>query len=224
MKYSMAENTKKSGRADGNVYMRNNVIRGMRMPANPQTPAQSVQRGNFSTLSGNWNGLTEAQRAAWNAFQINTFDNLGHPVQITGKTAYVLLNRNLFNAGQPFIDTPPVGARGPIAPSSVTLTADESSPTFSVAFTDTPIPGTATWLVFATASQTPGTYKPGRSKFKLITALAAGAASPQDVTAEYTAVFGAPVANASAFIRLVAIDNLSGYAAPGVTDRAIVTP
>lgn len=223
MKYIIADNAKKSGRASGNVYMKNNVIRGFTMPANPQTPAQSVQRNDFGTRSSDWNTLlTDSQRKAWNNFVISGFDRLGLPVSVSGKQAYVLLNRNLFNAAQTAIAVPPI-ARGPVAPTDLTLTATAAGPVFTIAWTTGAIPANTTWLVYATTTFSPGTYKPGKSKFKLIKALPAATATPNTLATAYSAVFGSPVAAGSIFVRVVAVNNLSGFASAGLTARAIVT-
>jgi len=222
MKYIAADNLKKSGRASGNVYNKNNTIRGFRMPSNPQTPAQSVQRSNFGGLSGDWNDvLTDSERKAWNNFVLNSFDRLGLPVAVSGKQAYIELNRNLFNAGASAITTPPVG-RGPTAPTDLTLTAVAAGPVFTIAWTTGAIPANTAWLVYATTTFTPGTYKPGKSKFKLITVLPAATTTPQTLATEYAAVFGAPVAAGSVFARVVAINTLTGFASPGLTARDIV--
>jgi hypothetical protein len=223
MKYIIADNAKKSGRASGNVYMKNNVIRGFTMPANPQTPPQSVQRSNFGSLSGDWNSvLTDDERIAWNNFVISGFDRLGLPVSVSGKQAYVLLNRNLFNAGASPIVDPPVG-RGPTAPTDLGLTAVAPATTFQLAWTTGAIPANTSWLVFATTTFSPGTYRPGKSKFKLITVLATGTATPALLHAEYNAVFGNLVTDGSVFARVVAINTLTGFASAGLTARTIVT-
>lgn len=222
MKYSLANNGLLSGRADGNVYNRNHTIRGFAMPSNPQTAAQTIQRGNFGSLSGQWNSvLTNDERLAWNAFEINTFDRLGHSVTISGKTAFLLLNRNLFNAGEAVMTSPPTPA-SPLALTSLSLTATVTGPVFRLTFTPN-VPTNTAWLVFATKTFSAGTYKPNPSKFKLITVLPASTTSPQDLNAEYTAVFGALVVDGAVFTRVVPILTTTGFAAPGLTARAIVT-
>lgn len=221
MKYALGNNGRLSGRADANVYNRNYVVRGFSMPSNPQTAAQSVQRGNFGSFSGNWNNLTEEQRATWNDLSIDTVDNLGHPVTLSGKTLYVRLNRNLFNAGQAALTSAPTPA-SPLAPTSVDF-GSATSGSVSLDFVPSAVPSGTTWLVYCTAPQTPGTYRPGQSKYKLTTVLPAATATGADITAEYEALFGALPTGAAVFVKLVAIKNSTGFASPSVGARTIST-
>lgn len=221
MKYSIANNTLLSGRADGNVYFRNHVIRGFAMPANPNTAAQTTQRGNFGSLSGNWNSLTDAQRASWLALTVNVTDRLGHNVALSGKELYVALNRNLFNSGNAALTTAPTPA-SPLSPASLSISNAQAGGV-EITYTATPIPAGTTYLVFATAQQTAGTYKPSLSKYKLIAVLPAATASPQDITTEYENRFGQLSAGGSVFVRVIAIKNSTGFAAPAVSARAVTT-
>ena len=67
------------------AYMRNKVT-----PVNPQTDAQQRSRSILASFSEGWRGLTEAQRAAWNAAvsQFETTDVFGDTIQPTGKNLY----------------------------------------------------------------------------------------------------------------------------------------
>lgn len=222
MKYWLGNNGIMSGRADGSVFMRNHVVRGMAMPSNPQTPAQTVQRGDFGSRSGNWNALTDEQRATWNASSVVLVDNLGHNVTLSGKGLYVALNRNLFNAGQAVLTTAPI----PASPLSVSSLATDAHSTpgggVNLDFTPDPIPAGTTWLVYATPTLSAGTYRPGRSRYRLVTVLPAATASPQDIETEYVALFGQPVLGGTVFIKIIPIKNSTGYSAPPTIARTIV--
>lgn len=221
MLYMIAENAKKSGRADGNVYMRNGRIRGMAMPSNPQTSYQTEQRANFSTLSSGWNSLTEPQRIAWNGFSIQDTDRFGREVFISGKAAYVALNRNLFNTGDTAISDPPLPVGVP-APSSLSFVADDSSNTILLTFDPTPVPANYTWLVYATPMQSPGTFAPSASKYRLIAALTAGTATGEDIHAAYLARFGAILTGQKIFVKIVAVSTTSGIASAPIVASSIV--
>jgi len=192
------------------------------MPSNPQTPAQTTQRGNFGSLSGNWNSLTEPQRESWNALQIVVVDNLGHSVTLSGKELYVRLNRNLFNAGQAALTDAPIPT-SPLGISSLSITADVSDNNMKLIFTPTPVPTGTTWLVFATGPQSVGTYKPNPSKYKLITVLPATTATDEDVLPEWEDVFGTMAAGQKIFIKLVAVKNTTGFTSPPTIASTIVT-
>ena len=194
----------------------------MAMPANPQTAAQTTQRGNFGSLSGDWNLLTADQQASWLALTINVTDRLGHNVALTGKDLYVALNRNLFNANQAALSVAPTPA-SPLSPASLSIVPDSTGAApFDVVYTATPIPAGTTYLVFATGQLSAGTYKPSPSKYRLVTVLPAASASPQDIRTEWEAIYGTLVAGNSVFVKIIAIKNSTGFAAPAVIARAIV--
>jgi hypothetical protein len=219
--YSIAENARKSGRADGNVYMRNHRIRGMAMPSNPQTAPQTVQRGNFGSLSGNWNNLSEDDRASWNEMDVAVIDRMGHSITLSGKDLYVRLNRNLFNAGQTALTTAPIPS-SPLGISSISVVADESLNAINLTWTPTPIPADTTWLVFATGNQSVGTYRPGESLYKLITVLPTATATGEDVSGAWISVFGAITAGNKIFFKLIAIKNTTGFASPPTVASTII--
>ena len=221
MLYMIAENGKKSGRADGNSYMRNGRIRGMAIPSNPNTAYQTTQRGNFGTLSSGWNALTEVQRLAWNVFSIQVSDRFGRTVFVSGKAAYVALNRNLFNTGDSAIAEPPIPVGVP-SPSSLSLSADSAPSTLDLSFTPSPVPANYSWLVYATGAQSVGTYAPSASKYRLIGTIIAGGTTPADIEPDYVAKFGALVGGTKIFVKVVAISTSSGIASAPVTASAIV--
>lgn len=100
-------------------YFRNRV-----MPTNPATPNQTEIRSNFGSISANWRALTEAQRAAWEAWAPNLTrtDTLGNPYTLNGQTAYISVQRNLYTVGGAATTTPPA-YDPPAALSSMTITA-----------------------------------------------------------------------------------------------------
>ena len=221
MLYMIAENAKKSGRADGNVYMRNGRIRGMAMPSNPQTAYQTAQRSNLGTLSSGWASLTPTEQESWNNLSFPDTDRFGRTVNITGKAAYVALNRNLYNTGDTAITTAPVPTGVP-SPSSLSFVVDDSANTFLLTFAPDPIPAGYSWLVFATAQLSPGIYHPSASAYRLITSLAPGVASGTDINTEYASRFGAPVAGNKIFIKIVAVSKTTGFASAAITASSIV--
>ena len=100
------------GHTGGTVFSKNtfaNYIRNKVSPVNPDTPAQSLVRSRFTSLSQDWRGLTQAQIRAWNqgaqAFaHTNVF---GNNVPLTGFNLFKQLNQNLLAAGAATIDDIP---------------------------------------------------------------------------------------------------------------------
>lgn len=222
MLYMIADNAKKSGRADGNVYMRNGVIRGMKVPALVQNNFTQLQRGSLSQLSASWNALSQAQMATWNnARGFFASDRFGRSVEISGKTLYVRLNQNLFNIGL----APIVVAPAPTAVNGITnlsMVIDDSANTFVLTFAPTPTDANVAHLVFATAQLSPGTFRPSKSAYRLISTIIGGVATGTDINAAYVTKFGAPVTGNKIFIKLIPINDNTGQAGPAIVADAVV--
>lgn len=223
MLYSMADNGRKSGRADGNVYMRNGRVRQMTVPSLVQNSYTSSVRNSFGALSTGWNALTEAERDTWlNASGFSRTDRFGRSFPLVGKNLYVALNRALAQIGVASIDNAPVPA-GVGAPDTLSFVSDVSDTSMVLTFTPDPIPASSTWQVFATAPQTPGTNEPSSGKYRSIAILASGTASGEDIWAQYIAKFGAPAAGQKVFIKIVATNKTTGEQSSGIVASAIVT-
>jgi hypothetical protein len=222
MLYMIADNAKKSGRADGNVYMKNGRIRGMAIPANPRTASQTEQRSNLGSLSSSWASLTQAKRDAWDAFSIQDTDRFGRVTFISGKSAYVALNRNLFNAGGVAITDPPAPVSVP-SPTGLTLTgATLPGQSLSLAFLPATIPANNAWLIFATRALSTGKQRISASEYRLIDALATGTTSPANILAAYQAKFGNLVAGTKVFVRVIAVHDDNGIASAMVATSDII--
>lgn len=100
------------GKLGGHVFTkaRNGAtIRTKVSPANPQTPAQSLSRSIFATVSSTWRTLDEDDRVAWNA-AVNDYSRtnvFGDNYLPSGKNLFTQLNCNLLNVGLPIIQNPP---------------------------------------------------------------------------------------------------------------------
>ena len=101
------------GKIDGIVYSKNQFgayARQKVSPVQPQTARQTLVRERLTTLSKRFSTIiTEAQRAAWNAFaKVNpVVDVFGNPQALAGISAFNRLNTVILNAGGTIIDTPP---------------------------------------------------------------------------------------------------------------------
>lgn len=214
MLYIFANNGKLSGRADGNVYMRNGRARGFVVPSLVQNSYTQLQRVQLGLLSSGWSALTEAEQLSWinlsGLFRSNRF---GVPKEVKGKSAYVLINMNLFNAGQALITTAPLLSEV-ASITDVVPTATVAGQLLSLAYSPSPTGAGITHLVYATAPQRAGIYRPSNSAYRLIDVIAGGSATPYAAGAAYTAKFGAFIAGQKIFVKLVGINNTTGQASP----------
>ena len=216
MLYSLANDGKLSGRADGNVYMRNGRIRGMKVPRLVQNNATQRVRSAFGTFSSAWRALTQTQQNSWiDARGFFTTDRFGRTVELTGKALYNMLNQNLFLAGSSPISTAPApDAVAGITSLGATFTLGPTAA--SLTFTPSPTDANTTLLVEATSPQGSGINRPGRGAFRSIGILDPATASPASVTSLYTARFNTPVSGQKVFFRVTAINNTTGQAAAPV--------
>lgn len=201
-----------SGKINGFVASRNRAgayFRTKVTPVNPQTTAQLEVRNRLGSLSQDWRGLTDAQRAAWNGVvssfaRTDIFGDLKNP---TGFNLYQRLNNNLITTAQAAISVPPV----PQAVDEVgltSITAAAGAGTIAVVLTGA-VPATSAVKVFATAPQSPGvTFV--KSEYRLITVLAPSAATPIALGTAYVAKFGSFSANQKLFFKFVFVDIDSG--------------
>lgn len=201
------------------AYFRNRVI-----PTNPVTGPQTAVRVDFGDHSSNWRALTQAQRDVWIAYGLNYVktDSLGQTYSLTGLQAYVSVNRNLATYGLAAISAP-----GLYSPPSGLATAVGTADTalggsFDVAYTATPLAANTKLFIFATRPLSAGINFQPNSAFKLIHVSAAAAASPADIFAEYTAIYGSlGVAGDKILLKALVVNSL-GLAAPVLQFSTIV--
>ena len=196
------------GKLGGHVLAKNrsgNYMRTKVTPVNPQTIYQQAQRSALGTLSSGWSGLTASQRNAWNGavddFQkTDIFGDLKTP---TGKNLYTGLNRNLLNAGQSLISTPP----SPSAIPNLVVTSSEYGITAGTFDIDTAGDATGSFVqVWATPPLSAGTSFV-KNRLRLLETVAGGADATIDALASYNARFGAPPAGANVYIALRVIND-----------------
>ncbi|MES2133685.1 MAG: hypothetical protein V4506_15150 [Bacteroidota bacterium] len=218
--YMFAMNGKISGRQDGSVAMKNGVMRGMAIPANPRTVAQQSARNAFGTLSSSWRSLTQVQQNSWlNAEGYNTTDIFGRISPLVGKELYNRLNGNLVDIGVAPLVTAP-------APASVaTVTADGangdvSTQALTITLNDD-VPANTSVKIFATAPLGFGINRPKKSAFRLIGLADAADLTPVDIAAQYSAKYGTFALNQKIYFEVVAVNKTTGQA--GVPSRTITT-
>lgn len=188
------------------------------MPVQPRTERQTLIRGLLTEASQAWRGLTDAVRAAWNAYASVTpsLDSLGQTVYPTGHQRFVGLYVALSNAGLAVPPTVPVEA--PPAPpifDSISLFDDG---TFTVSLTDAPTVAQPA-LIEVSPQASAGVSFNGDYRFLL--AATAQPVGGIDLAAAYTAKFGAPILGRRIFVRVSLINVDGGKSLPAVTSAVV---
>lgn len=214
------------GKIAATVFTKNasgNSIRNRSTPINPRSSKQVLRRQILSALSASWRGLTQPQRDAWNASAPNfpQQDSLGQTVFLTGSQLYVRCNANLILIGAAQIVNPPAPiAFATLAFGAVTMAAG----VLTIAFTPTPVPAGFNLVLRATVAASPGKQFAPQSAFRFLDKLAAAAASPGIMTAQYAAVFGsAPAAGLKLFVTAQLVGITSGLSGQEIKIAVITT-
>lgn len=201
------------------AYFRNRVI-----PTNPVTGPQTAVRVDFGDHSSNWRTLTAEQQAVWTAYGENyaKTDSLGETYSLTGLQAYVSVNRNLATYGAAAITVPGLFSP-PSGLATATATADSSlGGSMEVAYTATPLGANTKLAIFATRPLSAGINFQPNGAYKLIKVTAAAAASPADIAAEYTAIYGSVGLTGEKILYKLVVLNSLGLASPVFQTSTIV--
>jgi hypothetical protein len=201
-----------SGKVGGHVASRNRAgayFRTKVTPVNPQSSYQVEVRNRLTVRSQAWRGLTEAQRAAWNAAVSNfaTTDVFGDLKNPTGFNLYQKLNNNLSTVGAAVISVPPI----PAAVSTVELQSavyDISDGTFDMTLSGNVPAGTA-MKIWATPGLSAG-ISFVKSEYRLIGIAPAATVTPYDFEADYVAKFGTPALGQKIFIKVTFVNTTTG--------------
>lgn len=199
------------------VYTKNKAgasIRNRVTPINRRSTGQTAKRQQFSSLSAQWRGLSQAERDSFNSGAANfpQTDNLGQTVFLTGQQLFVRLNANLLLIGASQITScPSPTSFDVLAYTSLTATADDG--VLSLAFSPT-VPTGFAMVVRATAPVSPGKDFVPASAFRYLQTVAAAATSPQALTTAYATVFGAitGAAGQKIFVEMFLVEVASGLA------------
>lgn len=224
--YIFADNGKKSGRADGNVYMRNGRTRGFKVPALVRNSYTMTQRGIFAVLSAAYRGLTPAEIDAWMNFSYQSSNRFGQAITIRGKQAYVALNANLIDTGNATLTSPPVLTDVPAIMTVSAVNMDASAGTMTFAFSASPTDANITHLLFATKPLSNGITRPSKSAYRLVDLVPSGSTTPYDFASAYITKFGAITSSAGnkVFIQLYGVQNNTGQKIPSVGASGVIVP
>lgn len=210
---------------NGTVFSKNRYgayVRTKVTPVNPQSTSQQAARNILSTLSAQWRSLTEAQRQGWinAAPNFPTTDIFGNPKILSGNALFVSLNSNLLNTGASAITDAPLPAALP-AVAMGTITATAGTPALTVAFTPTPVPADFTFKIEAT-SQVGAGISFVKNKYRVLQYAAGAETSPANILTAYNAKFGTLVEGMKIFIRITAVNAVTGQSGIPVSGMAIV--
>lgn len=187
-------------------------------PVNPNTSQQGIVRARFGNNSAAWRGLTDVQRAGWEALasEITRTDPLGQSYTLNGQTAFMMVNNNLLDAGEAAVSAAPaIVTPGTLLTVTPTLTAAS----FSIAYTATPLATGVRLFAYASPQRSPGRAFEG--DFRLIQVSAAAAASPADIFSAYQSRLGTPVVGQRIFLSLVL--HKGGFLGAPLLTSAVVT-
>jgi len=210
---------------NGSVFSKNRYggyVRTKVTPVNPQTTAQQNARNRLSANSQAWRGLTEDQRQAWIAAAANFpfTDIFGNAKILSGQALYVKLNTNASLVGGTPISDPPL-PQALSAIESLTVTAADGTPAVSIAYSIPTATLNEKLAIFVTPMITPGRNFV-KNEFRFLTSIAATATSPFNALSDYTALFGAPVADQKLFVRALIINSITGQAGTPLQAQTIV--
>jgi len=227
MLYIRGDNGRMSGRASGNVYMRNGRIRQFVVPRLVQNAYTATARTAFAAFSTAWSGLSQASQDTWNnVTDVFKSDRFGAAVLIRGKQLYIERNVNNQDVGGALLTTFPP-AEPILGITSATLTATTSGgiiTVLSAAFDPSPVDASTAVKVFGTPVLGNGINRPKASTFRMFSVIAGAATTPANLLADYTAKFGnVGTAGQKIFMKLVPVNINTGQAGVPLLFDAITT-
>jgi hypothetical protein len=193
----------KSGSIGNQTNSRNRsgqYLRQRSIPTQPRTVAQLAARARLSDTSAGWRGLTDPQRAAWNAFaQSFTINNsLGQAINLTGAQCYIKVNTVLLLTGASAVSTPPA------LPTFVAVTVTGLTATAGTQLLEaagaTPATGTS-YMFFCSPQLSAGVTFNGN--YRYIATFTTATGGNFVLTTPYTTKFGALIAGKKVFVKVV---------------------
>lgn len=216
-----------SGKLNGTVFSRNkggHYMRSKSKPTNPRTPAQMAVRASFGAISQLWRGLTEAQRAAWQAAAADfPYQNkLGDSKELSGFALHQKLNRNLQLVGSSALSTPPAPAIVP-APTNFSVSASLAAEfTATAAFSAETLPESYV-LVSATPPLSAGVSN-FENRLRQITSTKQSAfETGENLLSSYAARFGTPAVGSKIGFRIHVVNVSTGQDSAPFDTEIIVT-
>lgn len=202
-----------SSRNRSGQYVRQRAI-----PTQPRTVAQIAARSRLTTQSAAWRGLTDAQRAAWNAFaqSFTVTNSLGTTINLTGAQCFIKVNTvNLLN-GDATVNTPPA-LPSFLAVTVTGVTAVAATPLISLQGVN-PAAGTK-FMIFASPQLSAGVSFNG--KYAYLSTQQTFTTGSMSIQSVYAARYGALIVGKKIFVKVV--QSQAGMQDNGTAFSAIVT-
>jgi hypothetical protein len=184
-------------------------------------PRQYIQ-DIFRPVCKYWSAsLTEAQRTAWAAFAAaHPFKyRHGPPRPGFGYSAFLRLNLALKFQGYAYMPDPPPNTHV-LTPTSLSVDAHTSANHMYLTWTPTPIPANHDLLWWASDDASPGINFFGHL-MRWTSGRWANEASPQDMYADYVAVWGAPAAGKAIGHRIYFLNRNNGVFSASLFTKSI---
>lgn len=215
-----------SGSIDGVVFSHNkggSYTRALKIPTNPQTPAQSTARSRFGDPAADYRALVEADRQTFINFgeESPRVNAIGVPHPISGINAFISINKNIATAGGIALTVAPAPV-GATAVTTISITASTGPDLVEVAFAPDPIPLDHALVIQTTIPLSPGISN-ANSLFRQTSVETATAISPADITTQYTAQFGSLIVSQRVFVRGYLIRLSTGEVSVFLQNSTIVT-
>jgi hypothetical protein len=202
-----------SSRNRSGQYVRQRAI-----PTQPRTVAQIAARSKLTTQSAAWRGLTDPQRAAWNAFaqSFTVTNSLGTTINLTGAQCFIKVNTvNLLN-GDATVNTPPA-LPSFLAVTVTAVTAVAATPLIQLAGVN-PAAGTK-FMIFGSPQSSAGITFNG--KYAWLSTQQVFTTGQMSIQTVYAARYGALIVGKKIFIKVV--QSQAGMQDNGTVFSCIVT-
>lgn len=187
------------------------------MPTQPRTASQMAARSRMSSMSASWRGLTDPERAAWNAFaqSFTVVNSLGATINLTGAQTYCKINCvNLLN-GDAIATTPPAL---PSFTACSATSADGTAATQLLELAGATPTGSIKQMIYASPQLSPGVSY--NANFRWLQTSTTYTAGKLALTTAYTTKFGALIAGKKVFVKVV--QSLAGFQDNGTVFTCII--
>lgn len=215
-----------SGSVAGQTFSRNKggqYIRARAVPIISTTSFALAAKTRLADVSQDWQGLTAAQRQAFQQWaDANPVINaLGKPITLSGAQACIGLNTRLLSIGSPKIFTPPiVPAPDPLI--TLVQSCDIGTGTFDLTFTATPTGATEKLFIRAAVTSSAGILNV-QNLLRLVGVSAAAEASPFDHQTLVEDRLGAVIEDQTVHVEISVVDTATGLVSGPLRADTVVT-
>lgn len=213
------------GKLGGHVSQKNTYgtfLRTKTTSVNKRTSSQQAVRAIMADIVNIWGELTEAERTDWNQFASENpvTDIFGRPQGLTGINFFTKINLNLWSIDLPFKYKKDRYSRKERRAYKAWVKGNAA--TINIEIFPDGVDVATKIALYATSAQSPGISFPG-TKFRKIDILDSTTVFPYAIADQLIAKFGAVgVEGQKVFIKLIQIDQASGFAFPPIIGDGII--